>query len=157
MDDDRRVLGWREWIEAPDLGMPWLKVKADTGARTSSLHGTGIVRTNRDHEPWVRFTTSPWQGSDADAVEVEFPLVSEEQVRSSNGATELRPVVEIPVRLGGRAQMITVTLTDRSSMGFRMLLGRTSLAGHFLVDPAASYLLGRPDRSIRRLNRKKVD
>lgn len=155
MNDSRPVIGWREWISLPDHGISAMKVKVDTGARTSSLHAEHIEIHDDDGVRTVRFTCRPWQRSDADAVTIELPLLSEEQVRSSNGAVELRPVVALSMRLSGVRWQSPVTLTDRSDMGFRMLLGRTSMAGRFLVDPSASYLAGRATPELRRRNRGK--
>jgi len=154
VNDSRPIIGWREWITLPDHGISAMKVKVDTGARTSSLHAESIAITD-DQARVVTFTTRPWQDSDADAVTIELPLLSEEQVRSSNGAVELRPVVAIGLQLGDVHFQSPVTLTDRSDMGFRMLLGRTAMAGRFLVDPSASYLAGRATPDQRRRNRGK--
>ena len=113
MNDSRPIIGWREWITLPDHGISAMKVKVDTGARTSSLHAESIAITD-DQARVVTFTTRPWQDSDADAVTIELPLLSEEQVRSSNGAVELRPVVAIGLQLGDVHFQSPVTLTDRS-------------------------------------------
>ncbi|MEM1331889.1 MAG: RimK/LysX family protein [Actinomycetota bacterium] len=166
---DLMIVGWREWLAIPEIGIGALKAKVDTGARTSALHAEDIETFEDGGVDLVRFVTRPGQGPDGDPVQVVAPLVGEGEIRSSNGEAELRPVVavriEMPfVRLGRRSEgdrpapagldaPIEMTLTDRSSMGFRMLLGRTALAGHLAVDAGSSYLLGRPPRAIRRRNR----
>lgn len=139
----RTLVGWREWVQLPDLlGDGWVKAKVDTGARTSTIHAWDVTMQERDGETWVRFSLHPRQHDDAHAVATEARLVEERDVRSSNGDVELRPVVETTLALGAQRRTIELTLTNRDQMGFRMLLGRTGLAHHLLVDPGRSYLLG---------------
>ncbi len=147
------VLGWREWVGLPDWGVVHVKAKVDTGARTSALHAHDLAPFTRDDAAWVRFSIHPFQASDRDAVEVEAPVIEEREVRSSNGEVDLRPVVVTDVVLGGRTRSVEVTLTQRDAMGFRMLVGREAMRGAFLVDPAKSYLGGRPRRPKRRRTR----
>lgn len=146
-------VGWREWVALPEWGVPAIKAKIDTGARTSALHAFDIEGISRDGGRWVRFAIHPWQGSPADMVTVEAPLVERRQVRTSSGAARVRPVVHTVVELAGVAVPIEVTLTRRDEMGFRMLIGRQALRRRFLVDPARSYLGGRPPREVRERNR----
>jgi hypothetical protein len=147
-----RTLGWREWVGFPDHGIEWVKAKVDTGARTSSLHAFGLHRYEFDGRPWARFEIHPWQRSTADSVTVEVPVVDERLVRPSTGEPQLRPVVKMPVRIGDRVRSVELTLTRRDTMGFRMLLGRQALRGHYLVDPGRSYLGGRPPKAMRVAN-----
>ena len=133
------VVGWREWVRLPGLTDHPVKVKVDTGARTSSLHAFDLVVEGDE----VSFEVHPHQGRDDDASRVRLPLVETRHVRPSTGDAEERPVVLVEVELGGERFPIEVTLTDRDAMGFRMLLGRTALAGRYVVDPAASYRRGR--------------
>lgn len=141
--DARTLIGWREWIHLPDLlDGGWIKAKVDTGARTSALHAWDVEHLDRDGATWVRFSLHPRQHDDDFVVQAEAPLVEEREVRSSNGEVELRPVVETTLALGGERYAIELTLTNRDQMGFRMLLGRTGMARHLLVDPGSSYLLG---------------
>lgn len=148
------LVGWREWVGLPDAHTPWIKAKIDTGARTSALHAFGIERFTREGAAWVRFEVHPWQTSAADARTVELPVAGLRSVRSSNGETQERVVVVLQLSLAGRTFEAEVTLTDRDEMGFRMLVGRTALAGGgFHVDPAASYVGGQPPRGVRRRNR----
>ena len=151
MSADRITLGWREWVRLPDL-LPdpaeTIKAKIDTGARTSAIHAWDLEHVERDAAPWVRFSLHPRQRDDTHVVVAEAPLLEEREVRSSNGEVERRVVIETTLELGGVHHRIELTLTNRDQMGFRMLLGRTALAGHALVDPGRSYLLGAPhDRS----------
>jgi len=141
--NERCLLGWREWLGLPDLlGAEHVKAKVDTGARTSAIHAWDVRIEDRDGHPWVRFRLHPRQRDDDHVVEAAAPLLEEREVRSSNGSLEVRPVIETAVTLGAHQHRIELTLTNRDQMGFRMLLGRTGMAAHVLVDPGASYLLG---------------
>jgi hypothetical protein len=137
------VVGWREWVrlaEAPEVP---LKAKIDTGARTSALHAEDLQPVERrgpeGPEPWLRFRLLPGQRSREGAFEIEAPLVDRRRVRSSSGNLELRPIVHLRLQIGDRIVPAEVSLTRRDLMGFRMLIGRTTLRGRFLVDPGASF------------------
>ena len=147
------MLGWREWVALPSWGVPAIKAKVDTGARTSALHAFDLETFERDDETWVRFLIHPWQRSNADEIEVVAPRCDVRRITSSSGSTDVRPVVHADVALGQAELAIEITLTRRDEMGFRMLLGRQALRGRFTVDPARSYLTGRPDRETRLRNR----
>lgn len=134
------VIGWREWVALPALGIPAIKVKADTGARTSALHAFNLTTIEGEGVVMVRFDVHPFQRSARDTVTVEAPLLDERYVRNSGGQLELRQVIRTSVALQGRQWQIDLTLTNRDAMGFRMLLGREALRGKFLVDPSRSYL-----------------
>lgn len=136
----RRVLGWREWVELPDLGVRVIKAKLDTGARTSSLHAFKLRPFRRDGVDMVRFEVHPVQRSSAATVVAEAEVCGERTVRASNGQEETRLVIATTLALGEDRWPIEVTLTRRDEMGFRMLLGRQALAGRAVVDPAASFL-----------------
>jgi hypothetical protein len=146
----RTLVGWREWVRLPDLGVPWVKAKIDTGARTSSIHAFDL---EDDAGARVRFSIHPWQGSDEDATEVELDVLDLRDVRSSSGHVEERFVVRMDLHLAGRVVPSEVTLSRRDEMGFRMLVGREALAQGFLVDAGESYLGGRPPVRVRRRNR----
>lgn len=133
------VLGWREWAALPALGIPALKVKVDTGARTSALHAFGLERLPNAR---VRFRVHPHQKHDGDEVVSEAAMIDERVVRTSGGHSELRPVVRTPIRLGEFDFDVELTLSNRALLGFRMLLGREALRGRFLVDPRRSYCCG---------------
>lgn len=145
--------GWREWVALPEIGVSWLKAKIDTGAQTSALHATKVEEFTRDGADWVRFTVHPWQDSELDEVVVERPVHDRRAVRSSSGHSQDRIVVLMEVTLGGRTILAEVTLTSRDEMVFRMLIGREVLRQGFVVDSAASYLGGKPPRTVRRRNR----
>lgn len=145
--------GWREWASLPGIGVPWIKAKLDTGARTSALHAFDIEELRRDGEDWVRFGVRPWQESEEDAVTVECPVHDRRRVRSSSGHTQERIVVLMDLVLLGRTVTAEMTLSNRDQMGFRMLIGREALRHGFLVDPGESFLGGRAPRRTRRRNR----
>lgn len=139
-------VGWREWLALPALGIPAIKAKVDTGARTSSLHTFSAERFRKQHKSFVRFVVHPLQRRRDLALTCVAELLDQRVVSDSGGHRELRWVIETPLRLGGEEWPVELTLTDRDSMLFRMLLGRTAMTGRILVDPQASYLAGKqPD------------
>ncbi|SDS95380.1 ATP-dependent zinc protease family protein [Microterricola viridarii] len=147
------IAGWREWVRLPGIGVPWIKAKLDTGARSSALHAFDIEEFSADTGDWVRFRVHPWQKSEADAVTVECPVHDRRTVRSSSGHVEERIVVLLNVEIHGRTVTAETTLTNRDQMGFRMLIGREALRQGFLVDSDKSFLGGRAPREVRRQNR----
>lgn len=142
---ERPVVGWREWVGLPELGVDRIKAKIDTGARTSSLHAFGLERFERDGREMVRFEAHPLQRDDSVSVAVEAELVERRSVRSSTGAETVRPVIETDLKLMGERWRIELTLIRRDLMGFRMLLGRQAIRGRFVVDPGRSFLGGKPN------------
>jgi len=154
--NDKPTLGWREWVDLPDLGLPNIKAKVDTGARTSALHTFFIEPFERDGQAWVRFRVHPSQHKGSKVVECEAPVKDQREVRDSGGHVELRYVIQTTIVVGDHPIVADLTLTDRDSMRFRMLLGRTSLNDNFLVDPAKSYLAGRRSRAERLRRREAI-
>ena len=147
------LAGWREWVQLPDVGIPWIKAKLDTGARTSSIHAFDKALFDRDGVEWVRFRVRPWQESNDDEVVVECPVHDRRHVRSSSGHVEERIVVRMRVTLVGRTVTAEFTLSNRDQMGFRMLIGRQALRRGFVVAAGESFLGGRAPRTMRRRNR----
>lgn len=136
-------VGWREWASFPDLGVDAIKAKVDTGARTSALHAVDTESFEKDGATWVRFGVVARGHSEATAVPVEAALLEWREVRSSNGIVQRRPVIETELGLGDGAWDVELTLSDRSLMGFQLLLGRQALRNKVVVDPGRSFLLGR--------------
>ncbi|QDU65157.1 ATP-dependent zinc protease [Engelhardtia mirabilis] len=149
--EPRVVVGWREWVALPDLGVETIKAKVDTGARTSSLHAFNVVEFQRDGQDMVRFAIHPEQGRKRPEIQTEAPLLERRKVTPSSGHAELRPVVSTHIELLGRVFEVELTLTRRDAMGFRMLLGRQALRGRFVVDPGRSFLNGRRIKGTKRL------
>jgi len=136
------VIGWREWVALPALGIDALKAKVDTGARSSALHAFDVKVFERDGFWMVRFKVHPLQRDSQKTVSLVAELFDERQVRNSRGRLELRPVIQTAVELMGQRWPIELTLTNRDEMGFRMLLGRQAVRGKFAIDPGRSFLAG---------------
>ena len=143
MKATKSTVGWREWVSLPDLGIEHIKVKVDTGARSSALHAFRIKTEEREDGLWVSFEVHPEQRAKKPIVRCEAPVIDHRTVRDSGGREHERYVIETTVRLGEQAWPIEVTLTSRDAMGFRMLLGRTAIRRRFLVDSGRSYLIGK--------------
>lgn len=141
--DGKRVLGWREWLALPDLCIPRIKAKVDTGARTSALHTFRVEAFEAAGVARVRFWVHPLQRRDTPEICCEADVLDQRVVRDSGGHEELRFVIRTTVMMAGDGWPVELTLTDRDSMGFRMLLGRSAIRGRFLVDPGRSYLAQR--------------
>lgn len=154
---ERRVIGWREWVGLPDLGVAAIKVKIDTGARSSALHAFDLERFSRRGHRMVRFTVHPYQRDTVRSVRVEAELHDERPVRDSGGHVEQRPVILTSVRMLERTWEVELTLTNRDEMGFRMLLGRQGLRGQFVIDPNRSFLCGKPQRRLRKRAKKEKE
>ena len=141
------MVGWREWVALPDLGIDRVKVKVDSGARTSALHAFKLQTYDHQGEEWVRFGLHPLQANTHVEIECQAKVKERRTVRDSGGHEELRVVIETPVSLGDHSWPIELTLTDRENMGFRMLLGRNAVKGHYYIDPTQSFLLSSAESS----------
>lgn len=134
------IIGWRELVSLPKLGIPEIKAKIDTGARSSALHAFAIETFTLDGKPMVHFKVHPYQRDTERTIITEAELLDYRTVRSSNGKAQLRPVIETVVQLGEKQWPIELTLTNRDAMGFRMLLGRQALRKIWLVDSGKSFV-----------------
>jgi hypothetical protein len=145
MGEDRplSVLGWREWVSMPDLGLPAIKAKVDTGARTSALHAFLIEPYTDQGVDMLRFLIHPIQNNQDFEVECHTPVYDFREVTDSGGHREMRYVIQSRVVVSEASWPIELTLTNRDTMRFRMLLGRRAMENRFVVDPQASYVNGK--------------
>ncbi len=143
MTTNKLRIGWREWVALPEVGIPAIKAKIDTGARTSALHTFDLETFEVAGQRKVRFRVHPLQKrTDIERVCIA-DVIDERVVSDSGGHREKRLVIRTPVRLGTLEWPIEITLTDRDTMLFRMLLGRTAMHERLVVDPQVSYVTGR--------------
>ncbi len=133
--EDKLVVGWHEWCALPKLGLPSIKAKIDTGAKTSALHAFDIQPYHQHGKMHVKFSVHPIQGDNKLLMECKAVVVDVRHVMSSNGHKEKRFVILTPVALGDRQWDIEVTLSNRDPLTFRMLLGREALSHQVIVDP----------------------
>lgn len=136
-------LGWREWAALPDLGLPAIKVKVDTGARTSALHAFYTEKYQLDSVDMVKFLIHPIQTNHDFHVECHAPLIDYREVSDSGGHRNMRYVIETSIVIGNSNWPIEITLTNRDNMRFRMLLGRRAMEARAVIEPGASYLNGK--------------
>lgn len=139
------MLGWREWVALPELNIGQIKAKIDTGARSSALHAFAIDPYRKGGQRWVMFAIHPSQLNSDVVVECHAPIKDRRLVSDSGGHKQLRYVIETELVLGRSLIRAEMTLTNRDSMRFRMLLGRTAMNRRFVIDPSSSYLQGKPE------------
>lgn len=134
------IVGWREWVCLPDLGLARIKAKIDTGARTSALHAFSLQPFVENGKNRIRFDIHPLQHNTELVVTCVADIVDKRLVTDSGGHEEERYVIETPITIAGQTWPIEITLTERENMLFRMLLGRRALRKHFIVNPARSFV-----------------
>jgi len=136
---NKKVIGWREWVSLPDLGVKKIKAKIDSGARTSSLHAFDLEFFSKKGKEYVRFEVHPFQKNDKKSVKAQAEIVEYRNIKSSNGQVARRPVIITMIELLDESWPIEITLSNRDEMSFRMLLGRESFRKKFLLDAGSSY------------------
>ncbi len=139
---DSKIIGWREWTSLPALGLIAIKGKVDTGAKTSSLHAFDIALEKKGTKTYVNFKVHPIQGDFTVVINCRAPLVDIRSVTDSGGHKEDRYVIRTTLVLGNIKKKIELTLSNRETMRFRMLIGRAALK-QFYIDPSQSYLTGK--------------
>ncbi len=140
----KTIIGWEEWCALPDVGLPAIKVKVDTGAKTSALHAYDIEPFTEDKTDYVRFKIHPLQRNNKLERCCVAPLADYRNVMSSNGEREKRYVIQTQIEFPSVCILAELTLTSRHNMAFRMLLGREALRkAQFTVDPVKSFVLGK--------------
>jgi hypothetical protein len=144
------VLGWREWVALPEFGIARLRAKVDTGARSSALHVDAQWRFSEGGVPWIGFRITSGRRTRPHPIQTAAPIFDERTVVDSGGHRSRRVFLRTRLHLGGHERMIEINLSDRRGMLFPLLLGRTALEGAFTVDPARSFLHGRPPRTLER-------
>ena len=144
MSQNKVILGSEEWCSFPELGIPTIKARVDSGAKTSALHAVNIAPFIKNEANWVKFDINPIQNNQKTVIHCEAPLIDKRIVKSSSGFREQRYVIQTSLEIGDDKWTIEMTLTNRDSMGFRMLLGREAMSGRVLVDPEQQYLQGQP-------------
>lgn len=135
------ILGWREWAHLPDLDVKKIKVKIDTGAKTSSIHAFDIKTFTYMGQPWVQFEVHPLQDNDTLSNTCTCPIVDYRWITSSTGHRQKRFIIRTRLEIGEFSSEIDISLANRDEMGFRFLLGRNAMKGQLLVDPSHSFIL----------------
>jgi len=141
-ENSKIIVGSEEWCSFPGLGIPAIKARVDSGAKTSSLHAFNIQKFRRDGEAWVTFEVHPLQNDRRTVIRCEQQVIDKRTVKSSSGISETRYVVSAAIKAGNDTWDIELTLANRDSMGYRMLLGREAMSGRILVDPSLKLCLG---------------
>lgn len=137
------VVGWREWVCLPELGINKIKAKIDTGARTSALHAFSLEPFSDNGRNRIRFSLHPFQHNNEHIITCVADVIDRRLVTDSGGHEEERYVIYTPITIAGQTWPIEITLTERENMLFRMLLGRSALRKRFIVNPARSFVTTR--------------
>lgn len=143
MDYPKLIVGWKEWIALPELGIPAIKAKIDTGAKTSSIHAYDIEHIKKKSKDFVRFTLHPLSRDKTITQQCELPVLDKRFIKSSSGDREKRPVIRTKIHIDGCEWDIELNLTNRDYMGFRMLIGREALEKKALINPAIGFIHGK--------------
>lgn len=141
---DKVIVGSEEWCSFSTLNIPAIKARVDSGAKTSALHAINIIPFEKEGEKWVKFDVNPLQNNGKTVIHCESKVIDKRIVKSSSGSRESRYVIQTEISIADTNWVIELTLTNRDSMGYRMLLGREAMGGRVLVDPEKHFLLGQP-------------
>ena len=141
--NSKLVLGNLELCNLPDIGVHDLEMRVDTGAKTSSLHVDNLEKVIRDGKPWIKFDIHPDIYKIDKLIHCESPLYDIRNIKSSNGMSEQRYIIQTRLQLGSESWMIELSLGDRSDMSYLMLLGRQGMQDKVLVDPSSTFLLSK--------------
>lgn len=136
----RKRIGWREWLILPELNIHHIKAKVDTGARTSALHAFSLRPFKENNIDRISFDIHPVQRDSNVVVTCVADIIDKRWVTDSGGHSEERFVIFTPITLGNDTWSIEITLTERDTMLFRMLLGRSAIKKRYVVDPARSFI-----------------
>ncbi len=148
VSENKIIVGSEEWCALPELNINAIKARVDSGAKTSALHAVNISPFKKNGEHWVRYDVHPLQNDGKTTIHCESPIIDRRRVKSTSGLVEVRYVIRTILSIAETSWEIEVTLTNRDSMGFRMLLGRQAMSGRILVDPESSFLLGEVSDNI---------
>ena len=138
---NKLIAGWREWGQLPQLGIEGIKVKIDTGAKTSSLHAFELFPFIHEKKHWIQFDIHPIQDNDTIIHRCISPIIDYRWITSSTGHKQQRYIIRTLLKIGEFTSTIEISLANRDEMGFRFLVGRDSIKGHLLVDAAHSFIL----------------
>jgi hypothetical protein len=135
-----QMIGWREWVSLPELGIQQIKAKTDTGARTSALHAFSLKPFTEGGKQKIQFDIHPLQHNIQEIITCTADVVDKRSVTDSGGHEENRYVILTPLTIAGQTNLVEITLTERENMLFRMLLGRSAIQRRFIVNPARSFI-----------------
>ncbi|MDA1353743.1 MAG: 30S ribosomal protein S6--L-glutamate ligase [bacterium] len=138
----KKIIGSEEWCKLGKLGIPAIKARVDSGAKTSTIHAYNIRPYQKDAVKWVSFEIHPLQNDRKTIIRCDAKVVDRRDIKSSSGAVERRYVIKTLLTMGKFRWDVELTLTNRDSMGYRMLLGREAMKGRLIVDPAEKFIMG---------------
>lgn len=142
MSSDKIIIGKEEWCSLPLLKIEAIKVRVDTGAKTSAIHAINIVPFKKKTVRWVRFEVHPIEDDEITTIQCESRVIGKRRVKSTNGESDVRYIITSTLSISSHSWDIELSLANRDDMGYRMLLGRQAMAGKVLVDPQVSFLQG---------------
>jgi hypothetical protein len=151
----KKLIGWREWVRFPDLAIGRIKAKVDSGARTSAIHAFRITPFTRDGAAYVRFVVHPVQRRRKPEVTCVARIIDQRRITDSGGNAQERYVIRTMLKLGKSSWPIELTLSNRDSMGFRLLIGRQAIRGRYVVDPGRSFVVVKKKRTAAKAGRTK--